>query len=684
MRRKEALPELLAPAGDFDCLVAAVRGGADAVYLGAKDFNARAFAGNFDDDELRSAVEYCHLFGVRVFVTLNTLLDTRELPSALSLAAKLYEMGVDALIVADLGLASIIHSELPEMELHASTQMSVHNSLGADVAYKIGCKRVVLARELSGKSIADVVERCLPECEVFLHGALCVCHSGQCLFSSMVGGRSGNRGECAQPCRLPDANGRYPLSLKDLSLAGHIRELVESGVSSLKIEGRMKSPDYVYTVTSIYRRLLDECRDANAAEVDRLERVFSRSGFTDGYFTGKTERAMTGIRRGEDKRASRDSAVGEIETKRVAVSARVTILRESPAELTLTVKSGESGGRSVTVLSDTPTDARTVPLTVDGVADRIAKMGGTPFVLDKSDVSVRLDEGLNMSPAALNALRREAIARLLYQGRALPREIKMPPISYTYSAVLGKRTALFLSARVYDAMKKKGELAFFTECFLPLWRLDEAECAPDGVCLPPVIMESEIDEVRGMLSAAKERGVRYALVGNLGAVGLAREAGLDIVCDFRLNAMNAKTAEALSSLVSTDVMLSPELTLPKVRECGGRAIVYGRIPLMLTERCFMKDMAGCDKCSACALIDRRGVRFPMVREWRHRSLILNSAPTYMGDKRDKLSSGGDVYEHFLFTVEGEEEIKRVISAYEAGLPYPFDAPFRRLGKREVK
>ena len=246
MKRKNALPELLAPAGDMECLVAAISAGADAVYLGGLRFGARAYAKNFDTDALREAVRLCHLRGVRIYVTLNTLIYDKEIEEALSYAEQLHEMGVDALIVADLGIASLIRERVPELELHASTQMGIHNKEGADIAYSLGVTRAVLARECSGEDIAKITAECRPEIEVFLHGALCVCHSGQCLFSSMVGGRSGNRGECAQPCRLPYGKGKYTLSLRDLSLSNHIKELVGSGVASLKIEGRMKSPSYVY------------------------------------------------------------------------------------------------------------------------------------------------------------------------------------------------------------------------------------------------------------------------------------------------------------------------------------------------------------------------------------------------------------------------------------------------------
>ena len=305
MRRKSELPELLAPAGDFECLLAAVSGGADAVYVGGKAFGARAYAKNFELDELRRAVIYCHLHSVKLYVTVNTLVFDREMRELSDYAAALWEIGVDALIVSDLGAIREIRRRLPDLELHASTQMSVHSSDGAKIAAELGCSRVVLARELSYENIVAATEASPIETEVFLHGALCVCHSGQCLFSSLVGGRSGNRGECAQPCRLPYGEG-YPLSLSDLSLAEHIEKLIDAGVASLKIEGRMKSPEYVYTVTSIYRRLLDERRSATAKEMDRLKAAFSRGGFTDGYFTSHTFSKMTGVRSEEDKNDTKE------------------------------------------------------------------------------------------------------------------------------------------------------------------------------------------------------------------------------------------------------------------------------------------------------------------------------------------------------------------------------------------
>ncbi|MBO7293160.1 MAG: U32 family peptidase, partial [Clostridia bacterium] len=285
MRRKTPLPELLAPAGSPEALYAAISAGADAVYLGGRH-SARAFAKNFDEEALRDAVAYAHLRGVKIYLALNTLLFDRELPEVLSYADRVAALGIDAAIVADRGLMRLLRRHLPELPLHASTQAFIHNTATADYYASLGVTRVVAARELSGAALREMIDCATAEVEVFLHGALCVSHSGQCLFSSLVGGRSGNRGECAQPCRLPYGGG-YPLSLSDLSLARHIPELVASGVSSLKIEGRMKSPSYVAGVTGIYRRLLDEGRAPTAAEEEELLRLFSRSGFTDKYYTGR-------------------------------------------------------------------------------------------------------------------------------------------------------------------------------------------------------------------------------------------------------------------------------------------------------------------------------------------------------------------------------------------------------------
>ncbi len=692
MRRKDKLPELLAPAGDMDCLIAAVRGGADAVYLGARSFGARAYAKNFEIDELSRAVIYCHAHGVRVYVAMNTLLTDAELTEATALATTLYSIGVDALIVADLGLVRRLRRELPEMELHASTQMSVHNTAGADEAYRLGCVRVVLAREVSGKNIKRITENCLAETEVFLHGALCVCHSGQCLFSSLVGGRSGNRGECAQPCRLPYSGG-YPLSLTDLSLADHIPALIESGTASLKIEGRMKSPDYVYTVTSIYRSLLDENRVPTENEKRRLLRAFSRGGFTDGYYTEKIEsKSMLGVRSQDDKAASREDRENiekeVITPTRVKISAICEIKADKPAELTLVYNT--KGGETVraTAIGDTPDVARSQPLSVDGVKSRLCKMGGTFFSLEADDVLLTLDDGLNLSPASINALRRNAVSEL--EGKIALLRPKNPKTDlediHKCNMAEGitnldglKHSAVFYDTDVLSSLKK--ELEYFDVVFLPLWKYADACVKVNGVALPPVVMESEVDEVLSLCENAVQLGAKYALVGNLGHLSMCEKAGLIPISDFRFNITNIDTGTVVSALGVNNCLLSPELTAPAVRKLSLPAIVYGRIPLMLTERCFMRDSFGCKSCSECSLTDRKGTKFPMIREYRHRNLILNSAITYMGDRQGEIR--GIPSHHFIFTNENADEIRAVISAFRRGDAFPLSYQMRRMGRRDA-
>ncbi|MBQ8174327.1 MAG: U32 family peptidase [Clostridia bacterium] len=670
MQGTRILPELLAPAGSREALYAAVEAGADAVYLGGVAFNARINAVNFDAEAMAEAIAYCHLHGVRSYVTLNTLLYDREIEGFLDYAASLHRMGADAVIVADRGAIDLLHQHLPSLEIHASTQASVHSTDGARALAAAGAARVVLARELPLSDITSVVKNAGVETEIFLHGALCVSHSGQCLFSSLVGGRSGNRGECAQPCRLP-YNGGYPLSLRDLSLADHIPALIESGVSSLKIEGRMKSAAYVYGVTTIYRRLLDERRAAGAEENRRLRELFSRGGFTDGYFCGRTEGNMTGIRSEGDKEASRALDNRTFEPKKIRATAEAAIVADEPSRFTLTLPDG----RSTTVKGAIPEVARSAPLTAAAVADRLSRTGGTAIELSASDIRVSLDVGLNLSPGAINALRREALAALTApQTVATDLPAYKPPRG---DGLTLRKSALFLDPCVAKALGK--ERSFFDVIFLPLDKWEAAGFTPDGVYLPPVVFDRERDEIFSLLARAKEAGVRYALCGNVGMIAPLSKMGFAVVGDFRLNVTNRESARAYRAAGVSALILSPELTLPQLRDMGeGSAIVYGRIPLMLTERCFIKENFGCKECGKATLSDRRGARFPLLREYGHRNLILNSLPTYMGDRQDALSAYRVCGEHFLFTTEAEREAEAVIRAYRVGKP--LSVPCRRIAK----
>ena len=332
------LPELLAPAGDIEALRSAIASLADAIYFGTDMFNARIRAENFNLDEAREAIRLCHAHGVKAFVTLNIAIYEREMPKMLEYVSSLYESGVDALIVSDLGAISLIKKHFPSLEIHASTQACAHNLDGVLALEGLGCARTVVARELDKKSIKHICDGANGEIEMFVHGAHCMSASGGCLMSYTMGGRSGNRGECAQPCRLPyKINGKnsYPLSLKDMSLASHITEIIDTGAASLKIEGRMKSAEYVGGVVSVWRELLDKRKNADALHMSRLESIFSRQGFTDGYFEGKIGENMLGVRSDEDKQASREYESKQISLEKPALDINARFVLGETASITV-------------------------------------------------------------------------------------------------------------------------------------------------------------------------------------------------------------------------------------------------------------------------------------------------------------------------------------------------------------
>ena len=748
------LPELLAPAGSPEALEAAVSAGADAVYLGGSRFNARMNAHNFDTVALREAVSHAHRMGSRVYLTLNTLVWDRELRDALEAAYEAAVAGVDALIIADPGAAALIHASLPHLPLHASTQLSGHNAAVGQVLANFGFSRFVIARETGLPDLTAAVANNPLEVEVFIHGALCVSHSGQCLFSSVVGGRSGNRGECAQPCRLPYAcercgnstasrdnrkgktypphkgrypdrrspdpeNENYPLSLKDLSLAEHIPALISAGVSSLKIEGRMKSPGYVSGVTAIWRRLLDENRAATPDEMAALGDLFSRGGFTDGYQVGKVGRSMMGVRTEGDKDrtvAAEKAALAVRHQPHLPLSMELT-LREGE-DVTLTATSplfrcdNTTPNPSVTVRAEVPAKAETTPLTPDAVEKQLSRTGGTPYRV--TEMTAHLDEGLTLPLSRLNALRREALEALdAARMAAMPSPAEgYAPLSADKltDAILPARGEAYVpaepirTARFYTPRQIPPAAAdYFSVIYLPLGKEHPAHVPANqrGVLMPPVIFDREAASVRDSLSAALRGGVRHILVGNIGHLPLIRsvvaDCGLteDVILhgDFRLNTANTPAAARLLSLGITDLILSPELTLPRMRDISlaladrGHAaaggIIYGRLPLMILEKCAIREIyrhqkpdAVCREIcgqGAAILKDRMGKEFPVLREdspngTGHRNLVCNSLPTGMSDRRDELSRARLFHHHFIFTVESPYEVDRVITAYREGKP----------------
>ena len=670
MNKKPILPELLAPAGSPTALKAAIEAGADAVYMGGISFNARINAKNFTADELGEGIRLAHAYGTKVYIAANTLIFDREREDYLRAAEQVYLLGADALIVADVGMARELKKRIP-IELHASTQLSGHNVAAAKALAEAGFSRMVCAREMSGDDIAEFCKSSPIEAEVFVHGALCVCASGQCLFSSAVGGRSGNRGECAQPCRLPYTVGgkqSYPLSLKDLSLAQHVTELCDMGVASFKIEGRMKSPEYVRDVTRIWRRLLDEGRNADKNDMAELDRIFSRGGSTDGYFQKNIGRAMLGVRSQSDK------------DKSAALEPFDKITRKIPLTFEASVKLGEpitlralSGASDVTVEGPAPEAAINAPLSRDTVIRNLSKLGATPYEL--TDISLELDEGVMLPISALNALRRSAIEALGAKIARSENDITRNALEAPEKNNRAKKTAVFYNAKAIP----EAAYGFFDEIFVPLEQYALGMNEKMGVMLPEVIFDSQLPATEKMLEAAKKAGAKRALAGNLGHIDLAKQYGFDVFGDFRLNVTNASSAAELQRLGIGDFVLSPELSLAQLRDIGaGSAVVYGRIPLMITEKCVGKEIGGCEKCQSgkLTLTDRRGVSFPVLQRFEHRSAIFNSVPVYMADKADDLARAKLSRQHFIFTTETRAECEQIIKNYIQ--KRPTDKPIKRI------
>ena len=657
-------PELLAPAGSLVSLKAAIEGGADAIYIGGAAFNARMKAKNFDENDLKTGIELAHQYGVKVYIAANTLILDREIDEYLRAAERAYLLSADAMIIADVGAASEVKKRIP-IELHASTQLSGHNVDAAKRLCEAGFSRMVLAREMPKADIARFCAESPIESEVFVHGALCVCHSGQCLFSSLVGGRSGNRGECAQPCRLPfkSKNGRgdaYPLSLKDLSLAEHITELCEMGVSSFKIEGRMKSPEYVRDVTARLRALLDEGRNADKRDMEYLAGVFGRSGHTDAYYLRKIDSKMLGVRRESDKKDSAAQAKFESITRKIPIELFAEIKRGEPSRLTAKV-----GEKCVTVLGATPDEARTQPITEESLRKNLSKLGDTVYCL--KNLSAELDEGLMLPISAINALRRSAIEALKNENNESARseaDILQANQSFPSKKREKIRTAVFYQPENIPNVARD----FFDRIYIPLERYSEFSSYGYGVMLPEVIFDSERENVEKMLADAYKNGARDALIGNIGHVDLVKNQGFSLHGDLRFNVFNNSTAAELEALGIQDFILSPELTLRQMRDIGGfsLACVYGRLPLMITEKCVGIELGGCKTCESgtATLVDRRSVEFPVLKRYPHRSAIFNSLPTYMADKASDLKSAGIISEHFIFTVESPSEVSSVITAYK--------------------
>ena len=622
--------EILAPAGSRAQLEAAVLSGADAVYFGASDFNARRNAENFSDEDFLDAVRYCHVRGVKVAVTLNTLVRDAETERLLQTIRLIAKSGADAVIVQDLAVAALLKRHVPSLPLHASTQMAVHNVSGAKLLEEAGFARVVLARELSKKEIETIVSAVNCEIEVFVHGAHCMSASGLCYLSSVFGGRSGNRGLCAQPCRLAFKNDRrdFTLSLKDLSLLSHARELRDMGVRSLKIEGRMKRPEYVAAAV----RAAKDALEGKAPDEKLLSGVFSRSGFTDGYYAGRVNGTMFGYRRKEDVLAAESVLPALRETYRAETPRVGLTMKLSAPENERTVLEISDGEHTVRAEGEVPEKALGTPTSPERAAAALTKLGGTPYFCASPEV--RLGEGLLLPASALNALRREAVGRLsdLRAGKPHPfLEANAPGISPRRPAdVPALRLRFENETQVFDLPEAEKlildvrKLLQHTELLRPF--------LPKLVGELPVLLYPG-DEARAAADLEKLRalGVREVLCENLGAIRLVREAGLTPLGGMHLNLLNSEAFEAAVRMGVTDLTASFEMNLGDFAALSTAAkrgfVAYGRLPLMRLRSCPNRDDGGCGSCDGRAtVLDRRGEAFPLLCSARRFSTLYNPVP----------------------------------------------------------
>lgn len=652
--------------------MAAVQSGADAVYMGFGAFNARRSARNFSDEAFAQAVRYCHLRGVKVYLTLNTLLTDRELSEAAELLRKASRMGVDAVLVQDWGVLTLAQEVAPDLPIHASTQMSIHTLGGANYAVDLGMERVVLARELSRDEIAQICRGCRGEIETFLHGALCMCYSGQCEMSALIGGRSGNRGRCAQPCRLPygvngPCKGGHPLSLKDANLSAYVQELSEMGVACLKLEGRMKRPEYVSVITSVYRRLLDEKRGPTKAEARQLAEAFSRSGFTDGYYQGKKGAHMFGTRpenaRWPEEWFAEVRAEYQKEHFSHPVTMHCTVRKDAPAALSVTCDH-----HTVTVRGAVPETARSRSLTEEELRTRLSKTGGTLFSVRQ--IRITLDDGLMLPASAVNALRRDALEAMEAQLLAMPARR-----TYPASALPDCEEAPSSPRLTCSIMKPEQLTAELIACrpdtvYIPLELLDTLDLSPytgqTTFCavLPRIFRTA--DEAYFRQTLQNHAHISAVAVSNLGHLPVVADLGLEVRGDFGLNVFNSRALLFLKQQGLSTATVSFELRHEQIRDLKKylpcEAIVYGALPLMVTENCVIANNAGCRCEKENYLTDRTGARFPLLPVYGHRNEIENSKILFLADKPDYRRVGLQ-YARLRFTTESPEACVAVLRRY---------------------
>ena len=690
--------ELLAPAGSMEALRAAVQNGANAVYLGCGQFNARQSAKNFTPQTLLEAVKYCHIRGVKVHLTLNTLVSDLETPALIELIQQAAKCGVDAFIVQDLGVIQLCRQIAPHIALHGSTQMSVHSLAGVQLCAGWGLSRVVLSRELNREEIRYICENSPIEIEVFAHGALCMSYSGQCYLSAAIGGRSGNRGRCAQPCRQSYGYGHwqnsYPLSLKDNCLVYHMADLESIGVTSVKLEGRMKRPEYVAAVTGVYREAINRGFVRPDME-ETLLTAFNRQGFTGGYYDGRLGKDMFGIREEtpENKPWLKEmrQSYETTENPLVPVTFRATIL---PSSVSLSVIDPE--GHVCTLSGPAPEQARVMDLEKNALSARLAKTGGTPYYC--KSVEADISPGLTLSAATINGMRRDVL-NLLTAQRARREEIPLGrPRRITRFP--GNRRAPGITIQITAREQLTDRLLRMRPAvlYIPVHILVTDPvyfrelCKAQNICavLPRIIHDGELPSFKSALQTIRDMGITEVLCSNLGQLIPVRELDMAIRGDFGLNLFNSGAVNTARELELKSACLSFEMTLPQIRDVSKAVpceiLIYGRLPLMVTENCLIKNRTGQCTChTSSKLTDKTGADFPIIKDGAScRSVLLNGKKLNLLDRQDELSQLGLWALRLYFTTENAREVDNVIASLRNPVPFDPGACTRGLYLRGVE
>ena len=658
--------EILAPAGNMDALTAAVYSGANAVYLGLKRFSARRTAGNFDADELRQAVSFCHGRGVKVYVAINTTAHPAEVEGLCDALADVCAAGADAVILQDLAVAALARRMAPDLPIHGSTQMSVHTLEGALELAELGFSRVILARELSLAEIEHIAKNCPIEVEVFVHGALCMSVSGQCYMSAFLGGRSGNRGGCAGPCRLPfaaDGSGACHLSLKDLSAVGSLPALAAAGVVSAKIEGRLRGPEYVAAAVNACRQSL-----AGQAYDERvLQNVFSRSGFTNGYIEGKINGTMFGVRTAEDSAASKAvmPALRELYRREMPrVPVRFTLHCEEEG-CKLTAADGE-GNTAIAYTQNAPQKAEKDQRSA--IERALGKTGGTPFYLES--LTIEGEPGY-LPGSEWNEVRRAALESLLKKRSAIkPWAFNRLPLPAANRHPLPAKLPLWGRFEHWEQLPENAES--LAGLIVPVFEADKVPQnlrAKTVLELPRAMFGAMEEAVDKAIAATKNGGFAGYLAQNIAHFRLAK--GLPLYGGFGLNITNPLAADTYGQLGLRAMTVLPEVPFNEMAAIAPGvptwALVYGHMPLMLTRACPLQNVTDCAHCDKKGeLTDRKNKHFP-VRCGGGVRQVYNPVPLYLGDRTGEIPADAGV---LLFTIESKEQAAKVIDRYRKGETWP--------------